>query len=201
MKAIILASGVGSRLLPFTKDKPKSLIKINSKTIIEHQLDKLLDTNIKEVVITTGPFRDAIEKIVEEKYKNFNFSFVYNPEYDSTNYIYSLWLTKNLIDDDIVLFHGDLLFTKKLFKNIIKRDKNMVLVNKKIKPPKKDFKALIKNEKILKIGVDLTDKNAYLCLPLYKICKKDFLTWIYEMEKEIKDGNLNIYAEDAFNKI
>jgi phosphoenolpyruvate phosphomutase len=78
---------------------------------------------------------------------------------------------------------------------------NLVSVNKKIKVPEKDFKAVIENDRVVKIGVDFSGKNAFFSLPLYKFCKKDFLIWMYEIEKEIKDGNLDIYAEDAFNKI
>ena len=76
-----------------------------------------------------------------------------------------------------------------------------MLVDKKAKPPEKDFKAVIEHNKVIKIGVDFFGKNTFFCLPLYKFSKKDFLIWIREMDKEIKDGNLNIYAEDAFNKI
>jgi phosphoenolpyruvate phosphomutase len=201
VKGIILASGVGERLQPHTNDKPKSLLKITDKTIIEHQLDILKKCKIKDVVIPTGPFEELLQKFLREKYQDFNFSFVPNPQYDTTNYIYSLWLTKDHIDDDIILFHGDLIFTEKLLKKMLETPGNLVSVNKKIKPPEKDFKALIEKDKVTKIGVGYKGKNAYFSLPLYKFNKKDFLKWIYEIEKEIKDGKLEVYAEEAFNKI
>lgn len=201
MKAIILASGIGKRLRPLTNDKPKSLLKINSKTILEHQLDILEKCKIKNVIITTGPFEDKIKLFLEGKYNDFNFSFVQNQRYDTTNYIYSLWLTKDLINDDIVLLHGDLIFTEKLLKKMIETKGNIVPVNKKIKVPEKDFKAAIKNNRVNKIGVDFFGDNVYFSLPLYKFCRKDFLEWMHEIEKEIKNRNINIYAEDAFNKI
>jgi len=201
MNAIILASGIGKRLKPLTNDKPKSLVRITKKTILEHQLDNLAKCGIKKVIITTGPFEDKIKNHLAEKYDDFKISYVHNPKYDSTNYIYSLWLTKTLIDDDIILFHGDLLFEEKLLKRILDGNGNLVLVDKKAKLPEKDFKAVIEHNKVIKIGVDFFGKNTFFCLPLYKFSKKDFLIWIREMDKEIKDGNLNIYAEDAFNKI
>lgn len=201
MKAIILASGIGKRLRPLTNDIPKPLIKINDKTILGYQLDILEKCNIKNVILTTGHFEEKIKRYVVEKYKDFNFSFVLNPQYDTTNYIYSLWLTKDLIDDDIILFHGDLIFTEKLLKKLIKIDGNTVSINKEIEIPEKDFKAVIKNDRIVKIGVDFFGDGAFFCLPLYKFTKKDFLIWMHEMEKEIKEGNLNIYAENAFNNI
>ena len=90
---------------------------------------------------------------------------------------------------------------EKLLKKLVEKKENRVLVNKKAKIPKKDFKAVIEHEKVIKIGVNFFSENAYLTMPMYKLFKKDFLVWMKEIESEVKIGNLNIYAEDAFNKI
>ena len=201
MKAIILASGIGKRLQPLTKNIPKSLIKIKEKTIIERQIDSLLKCKINDIIITTGPFEKKLKNFLNDKYKDLNITYVLNPQYNSTNYIYSLWLTKFYINDDIILIHGDLIFDEKLLKKLVEKKENRVLVNKKAKIPKKDFKAVIEHDKVIKIGVNFFSENAYLTMPMYKLFKKDFLIWMKEIESEIKIGNLNIYAEDAFNKI
>ena len=202
MKAIILASGIGTRLRPLTKDMPKALIKIGDKTILGHQLDNLIRCNIKNIIITTGPFEDEIKMHVKEKYPDLKVSYVNNPKYETTNYIYSIWLTKALIDDDIILLHGDLLFDKKLLKRMIKEEcENCVLVNRKTKPPEKDFKAVIASNRVVKIGVEFSGENAFFSAPLYKFSKADFLSWLDEIEKFISKGRTKRYAEDAFNKI
>ena len=200
MKAVILASGVGERLQPLTNEIPKSLIKIGSKTIIERQVDSLSKFEIKDIIITTGFFENKLKTFLKEKYTNLNLIYVNNPQYDTTNYIYSLWLAKDHLYDDIILIHGDLVFDEKLLKRLIEKKENVVLVNKNVKLPKKDFKALIEEEKVTKIGVDLFSENAYYSIPMYKFSKKDFLAWMDEIEKEIKIGNVKIYVEDVFNK-
>ncbi len=200
MKAIILASGVGKRLRPLTNDIPKSLIKIGSRTLIERQIDSLVKCKIKDIIITTGLFEDKLKTFLKEKYTNLNLIYVSNPKYDTTNYIYSLWLAKDHLYDNIVLIHGDLVFDEKLLKRLIKKNENVVLVNKNVKVPKKDFKAVIEDEKVTKIGVNFFSQNAYYSIPMYKFSKKDFLAWMEEIEKEIKIGNVKIYAEDVFNK-
>ena len=121
MKAIILSSGIGKRLRPLTNKIPKSLIKLNGKTIIELQIDNLLKNDIKNIIVTTGPYENIMINHLKERYEDINFIFVNNPKYDSTNYIYSLWLTKDYIDDDILLLHGDLLFDEKLIKKLIEK--------------------------------------------------------------------------------
>jgi len=202
MKALILNSGRGERLRPLTDDKPKALIKIGDKTILEYQIDNLIECGIRNIVITTGPFADKIKMHVKEKYSDLDVSYVNNSKYETTNYIYSMWLTKELIDDDIILLHGDLLFDKKLLERMInEKSENCVLVNRKIKAPEKDFKAVIENNRVVKIGVEFFGENAFFSAPLYKFSKSDFLCWLGEIKTFVKRGDVKSYAEDAFNEI
>lgn len=202
MKALILASGVGKRLQPLTKDKPKALIEVGGKPLLGHQLDNLIGCNVRDVIITTGAFENKIKRYVRGKYPNINVSYVNNPLYDATNYIYSMWLTKELIDDDIILLHGDLLFDKELLDKLINEGHpNCVLVDRGVKPQEKDFKAVIENNRVIKIGVEFSGENAFFSAPLYKLSKSDFLCWLDEIEKFVTRGDVNCYAEDIFNKI
>ena len=203
MKALILNSGRGERLHPLTKYIPKALIKIGGKPLLGHQIDNLVRCGIRDVIITTGPFENRIKKYIKNEYPDINVVYMKNPKYRTTNYIYSMWLTKEFIDADIILFHGDLFFEKKLLKKLIEEKyANCVLVNRKIKPPKKDFKAVIENDIVIKIGVKFSGKNAFFSAPLYKFSKSDFLYWLNEIGKFIKKrGNLKIYAECVLNEI
>lgn len=202
MKALILNSGRGERLLPLTKYKPKSLIKIGDNTLLGHQLDSLIRCNVRDMIITTGPFENKLKKYVEKEYCDVNVSYVKNPKYRTTNYIYSMWLAKSLVDDDIILLHGDLFFERKLLERLVdEKHLNCVLVNRKIKPPEKDFKAVVENNRVTKIGVEFSGKNVFFSAPLYKFSKSDFLHWLNEIEEFIKKGHLKIYAESVFNEI
>lgn len=200
MKAIVLASGVGKRLQPLTNYIPKPLIRVRDKTILDYQLESLIRYGINDIVITTGPFKEKIQEHVRRNYA-IEVQFIHNPEYETTNYIYTLWLTRDVIDRDIILLHGDLLFDSILIGRLMKAKNNCVLVNKGIKPPKKDFKAVLENSRVIKIGVEFSGANAYFCAPMYKLSKLDFLHWLDEIKHFIKQGKVNCYAEDAFNKI
>jgi len=201
VKALILASGKGERLYPVTKEIPKPLVEIRNRAILGIQLDNLIGCGIKDVIITTGSFEAKIKEYVKERYPDLNVSYVHNSRYNSTNYIYSMWLTREFIDDDIILLHGDLLFEKKLLERMIDEKGNRVLVNKKIEVPEKDFKAVIVNDRVIKIGIEFIGKNAFACLPMYKFSKSDFLFWLNECEQYIRKGVVNIYAENVFNNI
>lgn len=70
MKAMILAAGIGSRLKPYTDYKPKALIELYGKTLLQIQLEKLKKTGITEVVVNVHHFADQIISYLEEN-KNF----------------------------------------------------------------------------------------------------------------------------------
>tara|TARA_Y100000310_G_C20606792_1_gene775905 strand:+ start:257 stop:979 length:723 start_codon:yes stop_codon:yes gene_type:complete len=201
MKAILLNSGVGRRLKPITDNTPKCLVEINEQTILGHEIDNLLHHNIKDFIITIGPFGDKIKNFVKEKYPDLNVEYVYNPKFESTNYIYSMWLVKNFIDDDVLIMHGDMVFDKKLLSNLFNKDENCVLVNNKIEPPEKDFKGEIQDNMVKRIGVDVFGEGCHFLAPIYKFSKDSFISWLTEIENFIFTGNVNVYAEEAFNNI
>lgn len=203
MKALILNSGRGERLRPLTKYIPKALIRIGDKPLLGYQISNLVDCDIRNIIMTTGPFENKIQKYMESEFPDVSVAYIKNQRYSTTNYIYSMWLAKKLIDDDVILFHGDLFFEKELLKKLVEEKyANCVLVNRKIKPPRKDFKAVIKNDVVIKIGVEFSGENAFFSAPLYKFSKLDFLYWLNEIGNFIKKrGDLKIYAECILNEI
>ena len=202
MKAIILNSGIGKRMRPFTYKNPKCLAKLNGKTILEHEIENLLYYGIKDIIITVGPFETKIKNLLKGIFPKLIVIYIENPVYESTNYIYSMWLTKKFIDDDIVLLHGDMVFEKELLEKLLnEKHPNCVLVNNTIKPPKKDFKGKVNNNIIKKIGVNIEGKTTFFLAPIYRLSKSAFQLWLGEIEKFVKKGNVNVYAEEALNKI
>jgi choline kinase len=200
MKAIILASGVGRRLRPLTDRNPKSLLRVGGRALIDYQLEALVKHGICDIVITTGHLGKKLEEYVR-KTSVVPVQFVYNPEYERTNYIYSLWLTKGLVDDDIILLHGDLIFDSVLIKKLLEAQGNLVLVNRDVLSPEKDFKALIKRGRVVRIGVNLSGPGTFFCAPLYRFSKADFLLWLDKIDDFVRQGKVGCYAEDAFNEI
>lgn len=202
MKALILAAGSGIRLCPGTDDKPKSLIEIGGKALLDYQIDALIECNIKDIIITTGHLEKKLREYVAKKYPFLNVAYVYNPEYDTTNYIYSMWLARELINDDLILIHGDLVFDEELLVNMVNSNyTNCVLISRKNKPQSKDFKAEVESNSVIKIGVDLFGENVLDSMPMYKLSRSNCLCWLEEIEEFIKNGDKVSYAEDAFNKI
>ena len=92
MKILILAAGTGSRLLPLTRNTPKSLIDLgNGMTLLETQLEAIRPTGVAKVVIVTGYRSEQIEAKIRH-HEGFDFQIVYNPFFDVSNNLVSAWM-------------------------------------------------------------------------------------------------------------
>src|SRR3989304_3683070 len=108
MKSVILAAGISARLRPLTDHIPKCLLKIGDKTILERTLDNLLAYHLNDIAIVTGYLEEQIKNFVARYYPQLNVTYIRNNKYDTTNNIYSLWMTKDLvINNDMLLMNSD----------------------------------------------------------------------------------------------
>ena len=202
MKALILNSGLGHRMGVLTREHPKCMTEISyNNTILSRQLNQLVSFGIEEVVITTGYYNNALIDYCNLLHLPLKYSFINNPIYDSTNYIYSIYCARDLLkDDDIILMHGDLVFENLVMESVLNSETSCMTVSSCIPLPNKDFKAVIKNGQIEKIGIEFFD-NATTAQPLYKIIKEDWLVWLSNIEKFCESDNRKCYAENAFNEV
>jgi choline kinase len=201
MKALILNSGIGKRMGALTSEHPKCMTEIDEhETILSRQLKQLQQCEITELVITTGLFDKVLIDYCYSLSLPLNYTFVNNPIYDRTNYIYSIYLARDYIYDDIVLLHGDLVFEISVLLDILKQNNSCMAVSSTIPLPPKDFKAAIKNGLIEKIGIEFFD-NALAAQPLYKINKSDWKVWLDRIITYCESGQVSCYAENAFNEV
>ena len=202
MKALILNSGLGHRMGAITKEHPKCMTEISYKnTILSRQLRQLVSFGVEEVIITTGYYDQVLVDYCNQLHLPLEYTFINNPLYDKTNYIYSIYCAKDFVrDDDIIIMHGDLVFENLVMEAIINSDKSCMVVSSTIPLPQKDFKAVIKNGQIDKIGIEFFD-NAMSAQPLYRLNKEDWMIWLGNIEKYCETGNSQCYAENAFNEV
>jgi phosphoenolpyruvate phosphomutase len=202
MKALILNSGTGSRMGVITKEQPKCMTEVSHRnTILSRQLRQLVSFGIEEVVITTGYYDKVLVDYCNALYLPLKFTFVNNPLYDKTNYIYSIYCAKDCLkDDDVLLMHGDLVFESLVMEAVIDSGTSCMTVSSTLPLPEKDFKAVLKDGRIDKIGVGFFD-NAVAAQPLYKIRKEDWLIWLENIERFCENDKRQVYAENAFNEV
>ncbi|MBQ8550128.1 MAG: NTP transferase domain-containing protein [Clostridia bacterium] len=202
MKAIIFNSGLGNRMGEFTANNHKSMAPLkNGETIFHRQLRLLSAEGIKDFVVTTGPFEEQLKKETAD-FPELNFTFVRNDIYNKTNYIYSMYLARDYINDDMLFLHGDLVFSRKLLHDVLAcPDKNTGMVNFKKALPEKDFKGRVRDGKLLEVSINIFDDDCFAFQPLYKLEKATVSAWVGKVVEFIHKGEDKCYAENALNEI
>ena len=117
MKGIIIAAGYGSRLGVLTADTPKSLVKIDGKSIITYPIDALVAAGISNISIVVGYRAELIINYIEKLYPSINFS--YNKDYDGDNAISVLAASSFIEGDPFVLAMGDHLISPSLVTTLL----------------------------------------------------------------------------------
>ena len=111
MNAIILAAGEGKRLRPLTNKKPKGLVELFGKSILERQIDIFLDCGITDISIVTGYNAEMI------KFSKIN--YFHNPNFNKTNMVETLFCAKEKLDDSTIVSYGDIIFEKPVLEKLI----------------------------------------------------------------------------------
>lgn len=120
---LILAAGEGSRLRPLTDDKPKCLVSLIGKTIIQHQIDILKKNDVSNIAIVTG--------YKSKKIKNLGYKTFHNFDYNKTNMVESLFTAKEFLKnskEDLLISYGDIVFESKNLKKVLNCTGDLVIM-------------------------------------------------------------------------
>ena len=201
MKALILNSGLGSRMGALTSEHPKCMTEISPcETILSRQLGMIAGAGIEEVVMTTGYYDRILVDYCESLDLPLRFTFVKNPVYDKTNYIYSVYCARDHLDGEIILMHGDLVFEGEVFDRVVSSPVSCMTVSSTLPLPEKDFKAQVVDGKVMKVGVDIFTE-AVEAQALYHLKKEDWKVWLDKIAEFCEAGNTGVYAENALNEL
>ena len=199
MKALILNSGVGRRMGALTEHHPKCMTSISEEhTIVSWQLTLLKELGVRDVIMTTGPFEDALKEHTGAYHDGIR--FVNNPICDKTNYIYSMHLAREvLVGDDILLLHGDLVPERSVLEDLIHASHSAAALEDGIPLPEKDFKARLREGCIAEIGINVFGEDCMACQPAYKLLRGDMERWLNAIDVFCGRGETSVYAENALN--
>ena len=119
MKVIILAAGQGTRLRPLTDDRPKCMVEVNGRSIIDRQLDTMFACGIKpeDITIISGYRGD----VLKAKFADTGMNIIVNEAYETTNMVCSLMCARELMEsqEDILISYGDIIYNETVLKKIL----------------------------------------------------------------------------------
>ncbi|RDU71255.1 phosphocholine cytidylyltransferase family protein [Helicobacter aurati] len=167
MKAIILAAGFGSRLMPLTKDKPKCMVEYQGKKLIDYQIEALYQANIKDIAIVGGYKFAILQHYLQQKYDLLQ-TFYQNPQFDSTNMVATLFCAKQWLFEcaqqqhDVIVSYSDIVYFSDTVNKLVAADKELCVVidkdwhklwSKRFDNPLSDAETLkLQDDKIIEIG-------------------------------------------------
>lgn len=203
MKALILAAGIGSRLRPETDTKPKCLVTIKGDiTILDTQIESVLESGIKEIVIIIGYRGQKIKEHINNKYKNMDIRFVENNEYKTTNNMFSFLLAHDeLYNQEFISLNADVAIDKKVIQKIVNdgENKSIIAIDKSVYY---EESMKIRKEKDIIIEISKTiskDTHFATSIDVYKF-NKEASKLIFDTASRLLMENQNNWFEVALNE-
>lgn len=168
MKVIILAAGQGTRLRPMTDDRPKCMVEVNDKSILDRQLDVMhaCGINNADITIVAGYRGDVLQK----KFADTEVNIIINEEYETTNMVCSLMCARQVMErqEDILISYGDIIYNVTVLQKILNTEEASAVVvddgwysywSKRCENPLDDAETLMydKEDYLVEIGQKTTE--------------------------------------------
>lgn len=163
MKAIIIAAGPGSRLNPLTNDKPKCMLELNGKALLQHQIDAFKGAGIDRIVLIKGYKKEMINYP--------DLVYYINDNYQNNNILHSLFYAEEEMNDEFIAAYSDIFYTKDIVKRLLDNKEDISIVvdidwtgyyEGRTDHPIEEAENVIfdANNNVVKIGKILPDKEA-----------------------------------------
>lgn len=131
MIGVILAAGMAKRLRPLTDTKPKCLLKVGDRTLLERTIDAMAATGITELVVVTGYRGEMIREWINTHRQTLKWTFIDNADYEHNNNIYSLWLAGQVVrGKEFLLMDSDILCDPKAVAEVARQEEPALALNR-----------------------------------------------------------------------
>ena len=131
MIGVILAAGMAKRLRPLTDTKPKCLLEVGGRTLLERTVEAMRQAGIMEFVVVTGYRGDMIRDFLTAYDKSLSFTFLHNADYEHNNNIYSLWMAGEVVrGKDFLLMDSDIFCDPAAVVRITEEPESALAVNR-----------------------------------------------------------------------
>jgi choline kinase len=127
-KAIILSAGQGSRLGHMVDDKPKCLIDFGGRTLLDRQLDTLAANGVGEAVVVTGFHDELVNHAIAQRTGGPNVRTIYNPFYKVADNLGSLFMAREELSGDCLVWNGDTLVSDPLMARVVGNGRSGICV-------------------------------------------------------------------------
>ena len=154
MKAIILSAGQGSRLGHMVDDRPKCLIDFNGRSLLDRQLDTLEANGVREAVVVSGFHDELVSEAIARRSGGPEVRTIYNPFYKVADNTGSLFMAREELAGDCLVWNGDTLVSRELMRRVVsnRAEGICVTIDRKDSYDEDDMKVVEDDGKLKAIG-------------------------------------------------
>lgn len=205
MKAIILAAGRGTRLEAITRNKPKCLVRVNGRSILDRQIESLLNIDaIEQIIVLCGYCAEQIKSNIANNYRNeARLICVENNSFATTNNMYSLFLAREIIaGNDLILMNADVVFDPAIIRDLAETTVNSICVQVGAYA-EESMKVVEKGDQLVSIGKTIKPESALgVSIDVYRFTSDGTEILLREVSRITEEeGNINEWTELALDRL
>ena len=204
MFGVILAAGMAKRLRPLTDNKPKCLLKVGDRTLLERTVDAMRQAGITEFVVVTGYCAQLIRDFLSANFGGETFHFLHNADYEHNNNIYSLWMAGQFVAGrEFLLMDSDILCDPAAVVRIAREPQSALAVNRH-ELGDEEMKVVVDAQgRITEISKTCRPEDAMGESVGIEHITADYSTALYrELDQMItREGLIDIFYERAFERL
>ncbi|MEM0004718.1 MAG: glucose-1-phosphate thymidylyltransferase [Desulfurococcaceae archaeon] len=154
LKGLVLAAGEGSRLRPFTFSRPKHLIPLLGKPMIQYAIDDLVDSGVKDIGVVVGYFKDLIKDALGEGPNNYRLSYITQEKRLGIAHAIYLSIEEGFLDKPFIVYLGDNILSRRVRQNVrrfLEKDADVYILLSKVKDPSRFGVAVLRDGRVVRL--------------------------------------------------
>lgn len=156
-RAIILAAGRGTRLRPHTADRPKCLVEIDGRTLIDRQIAALAACGVSDIVAVVGYRADRVRAVIGSRVR-----YIENTRFGETNSLYSLWMASDELAQGAIVLNSDVFAAPVLFERLCRApSSDAVLVDRGQACGNEEMRVTIRGDVVVDFGKSLPRERCH----------------------------------------
>lgn len=206
MIGVILAAGMAKRLRPLTDERPKCLLTVGERTLLQRTVDAVIAAGITELVVVTGYRASMIRDFLTSTYQSvpLTIHFIDNPDYAHNNNIFSLWLTRPFTEgNDFLLLDSDILFDPQIIPAVLQKEGSALALNRH-ELGEEEIKVIVdSDDRVVEISKVCSIQQAIgESVGIEKMTADYSAALFRELEQMIeREGLIDIFYERAFERL
>lgn len=202
MKAVILCAGVGKLLWPVTQHRPKCLIEIGGRTLLDRYFRELAAVGIREATLVVGYKQDMIRAAAGTGRHGVTVEYLVNEQFQRGS-ISSLWLARGVLDRDVLIMDADVLFHREILRRLVgSSHPTALLLDETVKQETEECMAVVRGGRIIALTKKMPERYDFAGegVGFLKVRGADCRALIHSLQSHIDKEQWQMEYEDGLRE-